>query len=169
MTEVRHDLGPARLFLPEAQGKPGKRTFRLIVEAPRGNASVWLEKEQMSALALQLKAYMESQPVRAEKGRMPEGVVAKDRAYEFKAATLGLSYREQEDAFAILAADEEDSQAKRVTLGWWVTREQGDCFVSQAIEVVSAGRPSCPLCHEPMNPEGHACAKANGHAKKSGW
>ncbi len=169
MTEVRHDLGPARVFLPEAQGKPGSRTFRLIVEAPRGKASVWIEKGQLSALALQLKAFMESKAAARDKGKMPEGVAVRNRDFEFKAASLGIAYREQEDFFGILAADEEDSQAKRVTLGWWVTREQGDRFVTQAVEVVSAGRPSCPLCHEPMNPEGHACAKANGHGKANAW
>ncbi|MBM4406793.1 MAG: DUF3090 family protein [Chloroflexi bacterium] len=168
MTEVRHELGPARLFQAEAQGKPGKRTFRLMVEAPRGTASVWLEKEQLSALALQLKGFLESQAARRDIGKMPEGVAATGREFEVKAVALALTYREQEDAFGILIADEADAKARRVTLGWWVTREQAGRFARQALEVVTAGRPACPLCHEPMNPEGHACAKTNGHGKLTG-
>ena len=30
-------------------------------------------------------------------------------------------------------------------------------FAKRTREVVGAGRPSCPLCGYPMNPEGHVC------------
>ena len=30
-------------------------------------------------------------------------------------------------------------------------------------EVASRGRPICPQCGEPMDPEGHFCPKKNGH------
>ncbi|HEY3338152.1 MAG TPA: DUF3090 family protein, partial [Propionicimonas sp.] len=32
-------------------------------------------------------------------------------------------------------------------------------FAKRTHEVVGAGRPSCPLCGYPMNPEGHVCAQ----------
>ena len=30
-------------------------------------------------------------------------------------------------------------------------------FAKRTLEVVGAGRPRCPLCGYPMNPEGHVC------------
>src|SRR5438445_9950045 len=31
---------------------------------------------------------------------------------------------------------------------------------------VEAGRPPCPLCGNPLDPEGHICPKLNGHARR---
>jgi uncharacterized repeat protein (TIGR03847 family) len=50
------------------------------------------------------------------------------------------------------------SGSLRVTL----TREQVAGFVHQATDLVAAGRPPCPLCNRPMDPEGHICIKTNG-------
>jgi uncharacterized repeat protein (TIGR03847 family) len=36
-------------------------------------------------------------------------------------------------------------------------------FIEHAIEVVAAGRPPCPLCGLPLNPEGHICPRRNGY------
>jgi hypothetical protein len=30
---------------------------------------------------------------------------------------------------------------------------------------VAAGRPRCPYCHSPIEPEGHVCPRSNGHSK----
>jgi len=34
-------------------------------------------------------------------------------------------------------------------------------------EVVAQGRPVCPLCGQPMDPDGHFCPRANGHPRPS--
>src|SRR5918911_1512081 len=34
---------------------------------------------------------------------------------------------------------------------------------AHAAELVSAGRPPCPLCGRPLDPQGHMCIKTNGH------
>ena len=36
-------------------------------------------------------------------------------------------------------------------------------FAARALEVVAAGRPPCPFCGQPLNPEGHICARRNGY------
>ncbi len=36
-------------------------------------------------------------------------------------------------------------------------------FVNRALEVVSAGRLPCPLCGQPLDPQGHICPRRNGH------
>jgi uncharacterized repeat protein (TIGR03847 family) len=35
-------------------------------------------------------------------------------------------------------------------------------FVRRAQTVVSAGRPPCQFCGNPLDPEGHLCPRANG-------
>jgi uncharacterized repeat protein (TIGR03847 family) len=42
-------------------------------------------------------------------------------------------------------------------------RDQVRSFVLHALAVVDEGRPICPLCNLPMNPEGHDCPAGNGH------
>ena len=35
-------------------------------------------------------------------------------------------------------------------------------FAQRALEVVASGRPPCPFCGQPLNAEGHICARRNG-------
>jgi uncharacterized repeat protein (TIGR03847 family) len=46
-----------------------------------------------------------------------------------------------------------------------ITRAQAAAFVERAQELMKAGRPTCPVCSRPMDPEGHVCPRANGHVK----
>jgi hypothetical protein len=36
-------------------------------------------------------------------------------------------------------------------------------FVERAARVVASGRPPCPLCGQPLDPQGHICPRRNGH------
>jgi len=36
-------------------------------------------------------------------------------------------------------------------------------FVRRSARVLAAGRPVCPFCGEPLNPEGHICPRRNGY------
>src|SRR3954467_15531699 len=35
----------------------------------------------------------------------------------------------------------------------------------RALDVVNAGRPPCPLCSLPLDPEGHVCPRQNGYRR----
>ena len=39
-------------------------------------------------------------------------------------------------------------------------------FVKRAEAVLGAGRPSCPFCGNPIDPEGHLCVRANGFKRR---
>jgi uncharacterized repeat protein (TIGR03847 family) len=41
--------------------------------------------------------------------------------------------------------------------------EAARTFVERATRVVAAGRPPCPLCGNPLDPQGHICPRRNGH------
>ena len=40
--------------------------------------------------------------------------------------------------------------------------ERALAFAQRAERVVAAGRPPCPLCGLPLDPEGHICPRQNG-------
>ena len=164
MKEARHDLGIASILKAEALGTPGKRTFRLFVEGERGSALVWLEKEQLSALALAIKKVLEEFPEDPLK-KPPRDPARSVRvpSFDFKAVNLGLAYDEQRAVFALLAYDTEGAKADQATLLLLASRRAADTLADQAMEVVAAGRPTCMLCRQPMDPGGHMCVRSNGH------
>jgi uncharacterized repeat protein (TIGR03847 family) len=49
------------------------------------------------------------------------------------------------------------------TLRVRLTVEVARAFVNRALEVVAAGRLPCPLCGQPLDPQGHICPRRNGH------
>jgi uncharacterized repeat protein (TIGR03847 family) len=61
------------------------------------------------------------------------------------------------DAAAALAASESDVMS--------VHLEPNDAraFVSAAARVLAAGRPPCPFCGQPLDPQGHLCPRRNGN------
>lgn len=46
---------------------------------------------------------------------------------------------------------------------FWATREQMLSLARHGALVCAAGRPRCPLCGNPVDPEGHRCPALNGH------
>lgn len=47
-----------------------------------------------------------------------------------------------------------------------LTAEDADRFARAAQGVVAAGRPPCPLCGQPLDPQGHLCPRRNGHTPR---
>jgi uncharacterized repeat protein (TIGR03847 family) len=44
-----------------------------------------------------------------------------------------------------------------------ITASYARDFVARAQALVAAGRPSCPFCLQPIDPQGHICPRANGY------
>jgi uncharacterized repeat protein (TIGR03847 family) len=61
-----------------------------------------------------------------------------------------------------LIEDEEEGPALlRVRINGSTAR----AFVKRTLAVVAAGRPPCPFCGNPLDPEGHVCPRANGYRR----
>ena len=54
-----------------------------------------------------------------------------------------------------------DRSVLRVTLAGGAARS----FTRRALALVAAGRPPCPFCLEPLDPQGHVCPRANGYRR----
>src|SRR5919204_3485126 len=72
---------------------------------------------------------------------------------------------EDEGALGELEALETEETAERAgdRVRLWATREQMLSLARHGALVCAAGRPRCPLCGNPMDPEGHRCPALNGH------
>jgi hypothetical protein len=46
------------------------------------------------------------------------------------------------------------------------TQEQCASLSVQLDDIIAGGRPVCPLCGMPMDADGHACIRSNGHSKQ---
>ena len=57
--------------------------------------------------------------------------------------------------------DEPDDDLDRLRVR--LTPEATRAFIDRARRVVAAGRPPCPLCGQPLDPEGHLCPRHNGY------
>jgi uncharacterized repeat protein (TIGR03847 family) len=55
----------------------------------------------------------------------------------------------------------DDGSVLRVSL----TGAGARAFAKRALAVVAAGRPPCPFCGNPLDPEGHVCPRANGYRR----
>jgi len=162
-----HDYGKVLAVDAEAIGKPGQRTFRLLVRASEGSASIWMEKQQLEAIGVWLGETLE-QLDRDKPTEEPDeepGDLLDAFSLEFRASQVGLGYAEDANLFAIQAYDSEAALAPQSpTFRCFVSRGQARVLSRKIALLVAAGRPICPLCEAPMDPEGHVCPKANGHS-----
>jgi uncharacterized repeat protein (TIGR03847 family) len=46
-----------------------------------------------------------------------------------------------------------------------ITASSAREFVARAQALISAGRPACPFCLQPIDPQGHICPRANGYRR----
>lgn len=161
------DLGLARAIDAQSFGQPGQRTFRLRIVGEGGEtASIWLEKEQMQALSLALKQMLaqleyDQDPPPADAGDFPASA-----GQDFRAGRMGMGFHSTDRTVILftyeIGVEDEDDPTLRVRL----SQEHCASLGVQLDEIISGGRPVCPLCGLAMDPGGHACVRSNGHSKQ---
>jgi len=165
MERAQSDFGKALSVDAEAIGRPGQRRFRLIVRGEYLAASIWMEKEQLAGIGEWLDQMVE----RLDREQPPEPDVEPlpfSDAFDidFRASQIGLGYVEEEGLFAVHVFDEAGS-AGAPAFRCLLSRGQGRVLSRKIASVVAAGRPICPLCNLPMDPDGHVCPRSNGHQR----
>src|SRR5690349_17903675 len=100
------DLGRIRVLGADAVGQPGQRRFRLFVQAARGSAIIWMEKEQLNTLSMMIDRVLaqvtEGQILRVEaradgeSGPVPMPAdFPSAPSYEFQVGQIKLSFDER--------------------------------------------------------------------------
>jgi uncharacterized repeat protein (TIGR03847 family) len=160
-------------FVAGTIGEPGARAFYL--QARKGGAlvSVGLEKAQVAALAERLEDLLEAveappQPASADEAGLEEPVVEL-----FRVGAMALAWDPGSEAVVIEAQtptedgdylevpDEADDGPDLLRVRIDAATARG--FVRRAEALLTAGRPACPFCGQPLDPQGHFCPRGNGH------
>jgi len=171
MAESSNDFGLVDGVGAEAIGQPGQRTFRLIARSRDQYASLWLEKEQLTALgtALQQQIVRLGRPATRERGAplMSGAEVPAHADVEFRCGQIGLGYDERRTEFVVLAYTTEAEANDEAAWTGRLTLAQARALSHEIEETVNAGRPKCPLCGQITDSAGgHVCPRSNGHAKE---
>jgi uncharacterized repeat protein (TIGR03847 family) len=187
MARVVHSYDDPDRFVAGTVGEPGARTFFLQARSGTRLTSVACEKEQVMALAERLDVMLDEVARRFDREPAPQvGVDDTDPLEqpieeEFRAGTMTLAWEadservvievfavvtaepaELEEADPVTAAlESEDSEVFIVR----ISEEQARAFARRAVALVASGRPSCPFCGRPIDPEGHICPRANGYRR----
>lgn len=177
---------PPDRFVAGTVGQPGDRTFYLQASGGGRLVSVSLEKVQVSVLAERLDQLLDEVRRRlgAETGVPTEpspeledvGPLELPIEEDFRVGTMAIAWDADAslvvvEAHAVTTEGEERGaepldddttegpDVLRVHIGPALAR----AFVARAARLVAAGRPPCPLCGLPLDPEGHVCPRLNGH------
>ncbi|MFF2813093.1 DUF3090 domain-containing protein [Streptomyces sp. NPDC058000] len=181
-------------FVAGTVGLPGRRSFFLQATAGGRTTSVALEKTQVAALAERIDELLD-EVVRRSGGSAPVPAVSPNEMSdtaplespveeEFRVGTMALAWDGEDERMIVeaqalveLEADSDEDLADaeerllqddengppmlRVRLTGTMAR----AFAKRALDVVNAGRPPCPLCSLPLDPEGHVCPRQNGYRR----
>lgn len=174
-TQFRHP-DPDR-FVVGTVGEPGQRTFYLQARSGSLLTSVVVEKAQVALLADRLDELLDSVVRRSGEAtsvpaETPErvddlGPLEVPLEEEFRAGTLALAWLGETDQVEIIASEGTDDDDTAPSLVVQLSGTQARAFVARARAVVAAGRPPCPLCAQPLDPNGHICPRQNGFHRRS--
>ena len=164
-SSAKYRFGELSRIVAEAFGEPGKRTFRLLLESGAASASLWLEKQQLYQLASYTKEIVTNlEESKSREGQPPEPQWSQGITnLEVRVGKLALGHDSSSNCFLVLAHDLEEPDEDTATVSFWLTLEQGQELAEEALKICAAGRPECPLCSQPVDPEGHMCPRSNGH------
>jgi uncharacterized repeat protein (TIGR03847 family) len=176
--KIKYPLGAVTSIEALTFGEPGMRTFRVDAISGAASCSVWMEKEQLLQLGVYLRDMIGrlSQEERDKESDLrEESWQGGELTVDFKAGQMALSYDPDSNSFYLQAFEREsDEQPEQETppgdeapetdsVGFWITTAQAKVVGEDALRICAAGRPTCFLCGQPINPDGHACPRANGH------
>lgn len=178
-------------FTAGTVGEPGQRTFFLQARTGARVTSVALEKQQVAVLAERVEELLD-EVVRRSGGTAPVPAIAPaeqiDNApldvpieEDFRVASMSLTWDGESERVIIECRevaepdDDEDEDATADPLALSavegsmlrvaITGVQARVFAHRAAAVVAQGRPPCPFCGNPLDPQGHICPRANGYKR----
>jgi len=185
-----HGFDPPERFVTGTVGPPGSRTFFLQARSGARLVSVSLEKQQVAALAERVDELLDDVmssdeqasviPAVAPLGLDDTAPLEQPIEEEFRAGTMTLSWDPADERVvievfpfteaAVVSPDQLDEdiiepdpeEVLIVRLAPGAAR----AFVKRSEQVLDAGRPSCPFCGNPIDPDGHLCVRANGFRRR---
>ncbi len=160
------EVADPMVFTTGTVGPPGQRVFYLQAQGDGIVVTLKAEKQQVGALADYLAGLLADLPT-VEHDAVPTLLdLVEPVVPEWVVGTLGVAWDDTNDrmvlvAEELLSEEEQEGAADAAHARFLLTRAQVAAFVDRARELVAGGRPPCPLCGGPLDPEGHACPRLN--------
>lgn len=183
MARNEKDIDPVTHITVDAIGKPGQRVFYIQARQDDRLFTFLVEKIQLQTLALGVDQFLNE--VKERFPNLPEATDAYDEEKMhihppvdplFRVGEIGLAYDSDRDRMILVlheirledinpaeVPEGAEQQDEGTIIRLWCTRSQLKALITWGIIVTSRGRPICPQCGEPMDPEGHFCPKKNGN------
>jgi uncharacterized repeat protein (TIGR03847 family) len=168
------ELRPVGHITIDAIGPAGKRVFYLQAWKDDRIITLVCEKTQIQSLAVGVEQFLAD--VNTKYADLPDASAEYDEDHMhvhppldplFRVGQLGLGYDPDADLVALELRELTEGEAQPAEetrlVRFWCTRTQIRSMANWGLEIASRGRPLCPQCGQPMDPEGHFCAKKNGH------
>src|SRR6476469_4665839 len=173
-----HGFDPPERFVAGTVGEPGQRTFFLQARSGARITSVSLEKQQVAALSERIDQLLDEVmasdstesviPAVAPLGLEDSDPLEQPIEEEFRAGTMTLSWDPDDERVVIEVfpyteaavvspdqLDEEEFEEPEPDEVFLVRLPAGPAraFVKRTAQVLEAGRPSCPFCGGPIDPD----------------
>lgn len=164
----RTEFDPPQRFVAGTVGPPGMRTFFLQARSGSRLYAVSLEKSQVTILADRMLDLLDSMSEGEEPVVTDEGPLDVPIEDEFRVAALTLAWDTGRRVVVIECHDGDPDEVEAsglTTLRVVLTPNAARSFARRARAVVAAGRPACPFCGQPLDPDGHICPRANGYRR----
>ncbi|WP_440708024.1 DUF3090 domain-containing protein [Herbiconiux sp. YIM B11900] len=190
MPTIVHEFDWPDRIVVGTVGQPGARTFYLQVRGGRRVVSAALEKEQSAILAAKIDEILDelmagegnpfsiqaTTPVELVDNEPLETPVDE----QFRTGAIGLGWDPATaqvviEAYPLVVVDEDDIELTEDGDGVEAIVVEPEemllvrmpvgtarAFAKRTREIVGAGRPLCPRCGDPMDPEGHDCVFPEG-------
>ena len=159
-----------------AVGQPGARAFYIQARTEATQLTVLVEKEQVALLAAEAVAFLDR--IADEYPELPFDVPAIQTQLReptvplFRARLIGLGFDPERELVLLELRerpseeeDDDDNPDDEESEGYvariYATRAQVRAMAARGAEAVAGGRPLCPLCEMPMDPDGHTCPRWN--------
>ncbi len=144
-----------------ALGEPGNRVFIIQVRDQSEHLTLKLEKTQVAGLVKSIAMILGEID---RLGHLPKAFpVVPPLEPHFAVGEIEVAQISNSDRVLIDFTEyaDLDSLPKKVRLQ--ISKELAGTLAIQGTELIEAGRPTCPLCGYPIEPEGHPCPRTNGY------
>jgi uncharacterized repeat protein (TIGR03847 family) len=168
------DIRPVTHITTDAIGQPGKRVFYIQGWQDERTITLIIEKAQIQSLAVGYEQFLAEINEKFPDLQEASPDYREDKMHIhppvdplFRVGEVGLGYDRDNDMVILVMRElmpEDQNPEEASVVRFWCSRSQLRSMCQWGMEVASHGRPICPQCGQPMEPEGHFCPKKNGHA-----
>ena len=153
-------LDPLSGLAAGAIGPPGQRRF--FVAADSEGTAYWflMEKQQVASLADRLSQLLRDSDYEVGTAAPADLGAVEPDDIEFRVGEMAVGLMPDSRSVVITLFPVENEEAESVNFE--ASFDQIDGMTQAAFNAVASGRPACPRCNLPMDPEGHTCPASNG-------